>query len=206
MEQVFTSDETNNQLTCDVCAQALHPGSEITVVCERCGKFHNLRPKSALLCFVFSLTALILYIPANIFPFMTMELYGTTTSSTILGGVASLYESGSIFIAAVVLLASVVVPLAKLVVLFYLSMTAHNDSNQKFKTRLYHFVEAIGRWSMLDIFLLAILVAMIKLGHWTHVEPELGSVLFTLVVVFTLLASVNFDPKLIWEDVDETRS
>lgn len=118
----------------------------------------------------------------------------------------SLAQSDSIFLAIVVFLASIFIPLVKLMILFYLSATASSNRHHKFKTKLYHTVEAIGRWSMLDIFLLAILVAMIKLGHWTTVEPEIGAVIFSLVVIFTLLASAHFDPKLIWENYDENEN
>lgn len=148
---------------------------------------------------VFSLTALIFYLPANLFPFMTIELYGNRHSSTIWEGILSLMDAGSWAIAAIVFLASMFIPLLKLIILFYLSLTARNGKNQHFKTSLYRFIEAIGRWSMLDIFLLAVLVAIMKLGPWTTVEPEIGSLMFALVVVFTMLASANFDPQLFWE-------
>jgi paraquat-inducible protein A len=192
-------------ITCDVCSQPyeVSDGMTTSYVCERCGKVHRLHPKSAHRTLAFSLTALIFYFPANLFPFMTMELYGNRTSSTIWGGVVSLTKAGSVFLAIIVFLASILIPLIKLIVLFYLSATARSAHHQRFKTKLYHIIEAIGRWSMLDIFLLAVLVAVVKLSHWTTVEPEIGSVLFASVVIFTLLASANFDPKLIWEDLDE---
>lgn len=190
--------------SCDVCSHALEYDSNIgtTVTCEKCGKNHYFRPKSAELTLVFSLTALVLYFPANFFPFMTMELYGSRKSATIWSGIKSLDESGSTFIAIIVLLASIVFPLIKLLALFYLSATTKQKTNQRFKTKLYHIMEALGRWSMLDIYLLAIMVAIIKFGHWTTVEPEIGAVLFALVVIFTLIASANFDPKLIWEETN----
>lgn len=142
----------------------------------------------------FSLTALLLYIPANIFPFMTVELYGRRNTSTIWSGIVSLADDGAWFIAIVVFLASLLIPFLKLLILFYLSLTAHSPEHSLLKKRLYDFVEVIGRWSMLDIFLLAILVSLVKLGSWTTVEPELGSILFTLVVIFTMLASADFKP------------
>lgn len=191
-------------VTCEVCSypiQADH--NQASAVCERCGKSHRFKARSAQLTFIFSLTALIFYIPANLFPFMTMELYGNRNTSTIWSGILSLSDSGSLFLAFVVFFASMFIPLIKLIALFYLSATSHNNRNQKFKTKLYYVIEAIGRWSMLDIFLLAVLVAMVKLGHWTTVEPEMGSMLFALVVIFTLLASANFDAKLIWERKNE---
>jgi paraquat-inducible protein A len=151
----------------------------------------------------FSLTALIFYFPANIFPFMTMELYGNTNSSTIWQGVVSLADSGSWILAVIVFLASILIPLIKLVALFYLSATSNNKTNWEFKVKLHGYIESIGRWSMLDIFLLAILVAIMKLGHWTSVKPEIGSILFAFVVIFTLLASANFDSELLRENSDE---
>ena len=192
---------------CDVCSYALNDSSPtgVTVTCERCGKHHYVKAKSPEVTLIFSLTALIFYLPANFFPFMTMELYGSRKSATIWSGVKSLNEAGSTFIAIIVLLASIVFPLIKLLALFYLSATAKQANHQRFKTKLYHIVEAIGRWSMLDIFLMAIMVAIIKFGHWTSVEPEVGSLLFALVVIFTLIASTNFDPKLIWESSNNER-
>lgn len=151
----------------------------------------------------FSLTALILYIPANLFPFMTIELYGNRNSSTIWTGVVALAESGSVAIALVVFLASMVIPFIKLALLFYLALSAKQKKHPNFKQRLYQIIEAIGRWSMLDIFLLAVLVAIMKLGPWTTVEPGLGSLLFALVVIFTMLASASFDPQLLLKDDNE---
>lgn len=158
------------------------------------------RPHSTAWTLSFSLTALIFYLPANLFPFMSIELYGNTNTSTIWSGIVTLTQSGSWAIAVIVFLASILIPFIKLVILFYLSLTAQNQHHRRLKARLYRFIEAIGRWSMLDIFLLAILVAILKLGPWTNVEPEMGSLLFALVVIFTMLASAKFDPQLIWEE------
>ena len=152
---------------------------------------------------IFSLTALIFYFPANIFPFMTIEMYANKNTATIWGGIVSLADSGSWLIAIIVFLASMLIPFVKLVILFYLGLTARNKKNPRFKTKLYHMVEAIGRWSMLDIYLMAVLVAIMKLGRWTTVEPRVGSLLFAFVVIFTMLASAYFDPKLLWKDEND---
>ncbi len=195
--------EQSCYLLCQFCHYRVPvpPGTSGTIECQRCGHTdHRLEHKSAQLTLVFSLTALIFYIPANVFPFMTIELYGNRNSSTIWGGIMSLAEKGSYFIALVVFLASLVVPFLKLGILFYLSLTANRNRNSRLKTRLYHFIEVIGRWSMLDIFLLAVLVAIMKLGPWTTVEPGLGAVMFAVVVIFTMLASAYFDPRLLWKD------
>lgn len=172
--------------------------------CPRCGyQSRRQHPKSLSLTLAYTLTALILYIPANIFPFMSIELYGSRNTSTIWGGIVTLFESGSWPIALIVLLASIIIPFLKLLILFYLALTARNKKYPRFKTTLYNLIESLGRWSMLDIFLLAVLVAILKLGPWTTVEPQIGSVLFALVVIFTMVASASFDPNDLWEDKNE---
>lgn len=153
------------------------------------------------LSMAFSLTALIFYFPANILPFMTIELYGNRQSTTIWQGILTLLNGGSITVAAVVFLASIVIPFVKLTILFYLSFTAGSSTHRNFKLKLLHFVEIIGRWSMLDIFLLAVLVSLLKLGRLSTVQPEMGAALFAAVVVFTMLASANFDPHNLKENV-----
>tara|TARA_B110001454_G_scaffold124375_1_gene116047 strand:+ start:30763 stop:31338 length:576 start_codon:yes stop_codon:yes gene_type:complete len=173
------------------------------IQCDRCGELNYWhQPRSAAATLAYSLTALIFFVPSNIYPFMTVELYGNRNSSTIWGGIMSLVDDGSWPIALIVFLASLVIPILKLLALFYLALTAENGSHPKFKTRLYHIIEAIGRWSMLDIFLLAVLVAIVKLGRWTTVEPEPGSYMFAMVVIFTMLASASFDPQLLWENTN----
>ena len=196
------SPRETRYLICRECSHAIemHNGFEDDIHCERCGHHnHRAEPKSATWSLAFSITALIFYIPANIYPFMTIELYGNRNSSTIWSGIVELNNAGSWPIALIVLLASLVIPFFKLIILFYLALTASNHQRSRFKTRLYTIVEAIGRWSMLDIFLLAVLVAIMKLGPWTRVEPGLGSLMFAMVVIFTMLASAYFDPQLLWK-------
>ncbi len=189
---------------CSVCSHPVLVKEGEALICTHCGhRDHRVKPKNSTLALVFSLTALIFYIPALIFPFMTVELYGNRNSSTIWSGVIELATGGSIGIAIIVFLASVLIPILKLIILFYLSLSWRSKTRQHFKTSLYHFVEAIGRWSMLDIYLLAVLVAIMKLGPMTDVHPELGSLMFLAVVIFTMLASTFFDPKLLWEGENE---
>ncbi|QDK47366.1 paraquat-inducible protein A [Bdellovibrio sp. ZAP7] len=154
----------------------------------------------------FALSALILYIPANIFPFMTLEVYGNKNTATIWEGIVTMSDTGSWGIAIIIFLASMVIPLAKLLILFYLGLTAKSSAHRKLRTRLYNTVEAIGRWSMLDIYLLAVLVAIMKMGPWAHAEPGLGSWMFALVVIFTMISSAYFDPSTIWNDSYDEKS
>ena len=146
-----------------------------------------------------SLAALILFIPANTLPIMSMSRLGFQNESTIWRGVVELWESGTPGIAILVLLCSVVVPLAKIIGLFYLCATWKIHSS-KHNSKLLRFIEIIGRWSMLDVFLVAILVAIVKLGSFASVQPELGLVAFAGVVVLTMIASANFDSRLLWRN------
>ncbi len=199
----MTDGPITRYFICNSCSYHIPAGENLGngIDCERCGhKNDRVRPRSLQMTLAFSLTALIFYIPANFFPFMTIELYGRRNSATILGGIKSLVEDGSWVIGLVVFLASVLIPFLKLLALFYLSLTAKSNKHTKFKTQLYRAVETVGRWSMLDIFLLAVLVAIMKLGPWTQVEPEIGSVLFLFVVIFTMVASSQFDAQLLWKD------
>ncbi len=158
------------------------------------------------LTLAFSITALVLYIPANLFPFMGIELYGRRNTATIWDGIVSLAKAGSWPIAIIVFLASILIPLLKLIILFYLSLDS-SDRQPRLKDNLYRIVEAIGRWSMLDIFLLSIMIAILKLGKWATVEPKPGALLFALVVIFTMLASAYFDRSAFNEkDRDGKRS
>lgn len=189
-------------ILCNTCSHPIlmSQGLQTSKVCERCGTpTRHINPLSTSWSLAFTLTALIFYIPANIYPFMTIELYGSRNSSTIWDGIISLVDAGSWPIALIVLLASIVIPFLKIMILFYLGLTASTHKHAKFKTRLYKAVEVLGRWSMLDIFLLAVLVAIMKLGPWTTVRPEPGALWFVLVVIFTIFASQYFDPKLLWE-------
>lgn len=184
---------------CSVCANPITSVDGQDLHCDRCGHVDKRsEPKSPRLALIFALTALVFYIPAMLLPFMTVELYGNRSSSTVWGGIISLAEAGSWGIAIVVFFASILIPAMKLIIMFYLCASAETGVHQRFKVSLYHFVEAIGRWSMLDIFLLAILVAILKLGHWTTVKAEMGSAMFLLVVVFTMLSSAQFDPRVLW--------
>ncbi|HEX7675341.1 MAG TPA: paraquat-inducible protein A [Bdellovibrio sp.] len=157
-------------------------------------------PQAQALTLSFSVTALIFYIPANVYPFMTIEMYGMRNTSTVWGGIVTLADKGSWAIAAVVFLASIVIPFVKLAILFYLTLTDSDQNNSDLKLKLYRFVEAIGRWSMLDIFLLAVVVAVFKFGHMARVQPGIGSLMFLFVVIFTMLASAYYDPSFLEEN------
>ena len=189
--------------TCDLVQRAEAPQPGTRQECSRCGatvgeyKAGSVVPTAAL-----SLAALVLYVPANLYPILRMERYGAYSESTVWGGVAELANHGYWFIATIVFLASMAVPLVKLAGLFFLVVTTGLRTVRWRRQRalLYRFIDVIGPWAMLDVFLLAVLVALVRLGALATVLPGRGLLAFTCVVVLTMLASAAFDPRLIWKE------
>lgn len=190
---------------CDLAVQIgeLAPGTRAQ--CPRCGsrvserKFNSLQRTAAL-----SLAALVLYVPANIYPILRMEFYGAYSESTVWDGCVRLFQDGMWFIAVIVFLASILIPLFKLLGLFFLVSTAKSVRWQRERTRIYQFIDVIGPWAMLDVFLLAVLVAVVKLEQLATILPGPGIVAFASVVILTILASQSFDPRLIWDEPHAT--
>lgn len=145
-------------------------------------------------------TACLLYIPANTLPIMTTRLFGQDEPSTIIGGVVILWQLGSYPIAAVIFIASIAVPVAKIIALAWLNFSVQVRSPylQRERTRLYRITEFIGRWSMIDVFVVIVLVALIQLGNTMSIYPGAAAIAFSLVVIITMLAAMRFEPQLIW--------
>jgi paraquat-inducible protein A len=190
-------------VSCEACqllaraASAEEPG-----YCSRCGeKLEFRRHRSIQITWALVIAATICYIPANALPVLETTTFGSTEGDTILGGVAFLYTSGSWPLALVVLIASVMIPLGKLVALVYLLLTVQRGSitSNRERTRLYRMIEFIGRWSMLDVFVDAFTVALVQLQPLMSVAPGPGVLFFAAVVVLTMLAAEAFDPRLIWD-------
>ena len=173
--------------------------------CTRCGALvHARRPDSLMRTWALLLTSAILYIPANLLPIMTINSLGQGSPSTIMAGVIELVQHGMIPIAAVVFVASILVPTFKLVgiALLLFSVQRHQPLSARQRIIMYRFIEFIGRWSMLDIFVIAILVAVVNFGRIASIEANLGAVAFASVVVLTMLAAGTFDPRLIWDNTE----
>lgn len=170
--------------------------------CTRCGAIvHARRPNSIVRTWALLIAASILYIPANILPIMTVSTLGQGSPDTIMSGVITLLKHGMVPIAAVVFIASILVPTFKLVgigLLLY-SVQRRQPLSARQRILMYRFIEFIGRWSMLDIFVIAILVAVVNFGRIASVEANLGAVAFATVVILTMLAALTFDPRLIWD-------
>lgn len=205
-------DLTEEIVCCGTCGislrvEPLEPHS--AAECPRCGSVVDERKSlSVIPTAALALAALVLYIPANVYPILRMERYGLFSETTVWEGVAELTRLGYWFVALIVFLASIAVPLLKLAGLFFLSVSAAAQSRRwrRQRTWIYRFIDVIGPWAMLDVFLLAVLVALVRLGQLATVLPGRGLLAFTGVVVLTLLASAMFDPKLIWQSRHEARS
>jgi paraquat-inducible protein A len=190
-------------VSCTTCGLLSRPAdAESPGYCPRCGaRVVWRRHRSVEYTWALVIAAAICYIPANALPVLRTTALGSTESDTIMGGVIFLYTSGSWPLALIVLVASVMIPLGKLLALGYLLVTVQRGSlgNSHDRTRIYELVEFVGRWSMLDVFVDAFVVALVQLQPLMSVEPGLGVVFFMVVVVLTMLAAQSFDPRLIWD-------
>ena len=175
--------------------------------CERCGeKLHARRPKSLQRTWALLVTAAVLYIPANLYPIMYTTSLGDESPQTIIGGVIYLVSHGSWPVALVIFVASVIVPIGKLLALTWLCIVAPRAPGLRSLTRarLYRLTELIGRWSMVDVFVVSILVALIRAGALMSITPGPASLAFGGVVIVTMLAAMSFEPRLLWDgDSDE---
>lgn len=190
-------------VSCGICSLVSRPASvAVPGYCPRCGEeLASRRHHSIQYTWALIIAAAICYIPANTLPVLSTTTLGSTDSDTIIGGVVFLYTSGSWPLALIVLVASVMVPLGKLVALGYLLITVQRCSvkNNQERTRLYRMVEFIGRWSMLDVFVDTFTVALVQLSPLMSVAPGPGVLFFAAVVVLTMIAAESFDSRLIWD-------
>ena len=176
------------------------------VICPRCGaQLSHRKPNSLARTWALIVAAYILYIPANVYPVMTVISFGRGEPDTILSGVESLLASGMWPLAVLVFFASIIVPLIKLFGLTLLLMSVHYKWywRPKQRTILYRITEAVGRWSMIDIFMISILVALVRLEAVATIEPGMGATSFAAVVVLTMFAAMSFDPRLIWDAMEK---
>src|SRR5215470_7224541 len=208
MSAVTTRAAGQGFVSCLVCRLLMRAASPtVPGHCPRCGapvivrRRHSIQRTWALV-----IAAAICYVPANVLPVLTTTTVASTDSDTIMGGVVYLYQSGSWPLALIVLIASVMIPLGKLIALGHLLVTVQRGSaaNLRDRSRIYRIVEVIGRWSMLDVFVDTFTVALVQLSPLMSVQPGPGVVFFMAVVVLTMLAAESFDPRLIW-DAGSTR-
>ncbi len=174
--------------------------------CPRCAAtLHVRKPNSLSRTWALLIAAYILYIPANVLPIMKTSTLLTSQDDTIMSGVIFLWTSGSWPLALLVFFASVTVPLLKLVAMTLLAASVQMRSKWQpmQRLRLYRLVEFVGRWSMMDIYVVTILVALVQLQNLASIQPGPGAVAFGMVVVLTMSAAMTFDPRSIWDSLGD---
>jgi len=188
---------------CKVCGLLSRPsGPSMPGRCPRCGDPAVLRQRDPIQrTWALVIAAAICYLPANVLPVMTTQTLRSVVPTTIIGGVVRLYADGSWVLALIVLVASVMIPLVKLVALAYLLITVQlrSDRYGRERVRLHRMLKVIGRWSMLDVFVATFSVALVQLRPYMTVVPGSGVLFFTAVVILTIFAADTFDPRLIWD-------
>ncbi len=196
---------THQMVTCSMCYQSCtHQQSE----CRYCGTPIRVRKKNSLQNTVALLvTSVVLYIPANIYPIMYTTSIGDEITSTIIGGVITLWEQQFYPIAMIIFVASVMVPVAKIMALGWLvySVKCNRIISRKNNQIMYRITEFIGRWSMVDVFAVTILVALIEKGNLMKVMPGIALIAFAAMVVTTMLAAFSFESRLIWDNPDKNK-
>ena len=186
-------------IACQNCGK-VHPQDQ--TVCTRCESYiASRKPNSLQQVWAWLIAGLIMFVPANIYPMLKTSTLVEETESTILGGVVDLVHHGSYGIAAVVFVASIIIPISKFLAVIYLAISVQRRSimNMHQRHKLYDIVEFIGRWSMIDVFVVAILSALVQLNTIATINPGIAAVSFALSVVFTMLAAQSFDPRMIWD-------
>jgi paraquat-inducible protein A len=209
MTPIAKASELENLVSCHDCGFVVRLASgahHAAARCPRCrAAVHRRKPDSLNRTWALVITAAMLYIPANLFPVMTVISLGKAQSDTIFSGAVYLLVHGMWPLALVVFFASVLVPLLKLFALTFLLISVQKGSRWRpvARTKIYHIVEAVGRWSMTDIYVVTILVALVSLGNLATIEAGVGAIYFAGVVVTTMLAAESFDPRLIWDRARE---
>jgi len=194
---------SRNLAACHICCKL---ASAELHQCPRCGSAMHLRKNDSIQrTLALLVTACLLYIPANMYPIMITEQLGKSEGSTIIGGVILLVHHDAIPVALVIFLFSVMVPLSKFMSMFYLVWTVkrHSPVSPKQRTVMYQVTEFVGKWSMVDVFVVAILVALVHLGGLLAIKPGIAAVSFAGVVIVTMIAAESFDPRLIWDEMEE---
>jgi paraquat-inducible protein A len=188
--------------TCNLVLKMPSADHHPKVICPRCGaSVHYRKPNSLARAWALTITAAILYIPANVLPITITTSLGKTQTDTIMSGVIFLIAHGSWPVAVLIFFASILVPVLKILLLFCLLFSVERKSTWRpvDRTRIYRITEAIGRWSMVDIYVVTILVALVSLGELASIQAGPGAIAFGSVVVTTMFAAMAFDPRLIWD-------
>ena len=196
-------------ISCHFCSTLSElPNSKIAknseLICPCCQSvMHSRNPHSLSRTWALLIAAIILYVPANVLPIMTISFWGDGHPDTILSGVIQLLDAGMWPLALLIFVASIVIPVLKLIILIFLLISIKMKAgwHPKDRTKLYRFTEFVGRWSMVDVFVIAILVTLVQFGNTASVTPDIGALSFASVVILTMFAARTFDSRLIWDNL-----
>lgn len=192
--------------TCHSCSLVCGIPKAHHTACPRCGAgLHLRKPNSLQRTTALVVAAILLYLPANLLPITVTQVFGSTQADTIMSGVVYFMFSGSWHIALVIFIASIFIPLLKLITLVYLLISVKFQHQWKpvTRTRMYRLTEAVGRWSMVDVYVVTVLVALVQLDPFAAIQAGPGAVYFAAVVVITMFAAESFDPRLIWDQKED---
>lgn len=191
---------------CGLTSRFSHPPGDVSVHCPRCdSELHMRKANSLSRTWALLIGAYLMYIPANLLPVSTIVYLGNGEPDTIMSGVMTLFQHGDAPIALLLFFASIAVPMLKLLILTFLLLSVKYRSKWKprDRTQMYRLIETIGRWSMLDIFVISLLVALVQLQALATIHAGPGAIAFCAVVVLTMFAAESFDPRLMWDALEE---
>jgi len=194
---------------CSVCHAIVKIPGEGTgqeAYCPRCeSEVHARKPEAVQRTWAYLLASIVFFIPANVLPMMYVATFAGTESDTIMSGVLYFIDTGAYLIAFVIFTASIFVPILKILILVYLLVSVQKGSclHRKRRKKLYMLTEIIGRWSMVDVYVVGTMVSLVHFGALTEIKPGMGANFFLLVVIMTMLSAMAFDPKLIWDNTKE---
>ncbi len=194
--------------SCGTCELVVAIDDHIDAACPRCGTALQIRKSnSTARSWAFLLAAVIMYVPANLLPIMRTEYFGNATPDTIMSGVVYFLVHGDWPLAIVIFVASVLVPLLKMLAITYFLVAISNKRavRRREKGALYHVTQFIGRWSMIDVFVVALLASLVQFGALLSISADWGAFAFASVVVFSMIAAHEIDPRLLWDNSEISR-
>ncbi|RLA22728.1 MAG: paraquat-inducible membrane protein A [Gammaproteobacteria bacterium] len=193
-------------LCCRQCHKVILEKQQKVIQCPRCqSKVYPRIPNSLSQSWALLISGFILYIPANVLPIMTLTKGGVIRTDTIMSGIINLANIGMAPIAVIVFIASILVPALKMVALAMILLATQFKWTMStyMRTQMYRMIEFVGRWSMLDVFVISILLGIVKFNKIASVDIEPAGLLFAIVIILTMLAAMRFDSRLIWDDINE---
>ena len=190
-------------ISCRNCHKVFEKPNYDSFVCNRCYHIVRRRIKNSLqISLALIISAMLLYIPAMVYPMMEITKFGITTNNTIIEGIIRFIEYENYFIAFVVFVASIIIPIVKLLglLIIFISLKIHVKMNKKTKNYIFRFIDSIGKWSMIDIFVVAILASLVQLEEVFNIKPDIAATSFSMVVILTMVAAYRFDTRIIWDE------